>query len=147
MNKQRDYSTEDKMPNVTAGCRPRSRVLTVMAVTVMGASLILTSSVFAHNISLKAAREKAREYARSVRDAPGRNYEHYETDCTIAFPGHNHYVRCTLFFQNAEDRKSGKWTCKERIEVYFRAHQDVGLFDEGLWDKTMYLKHTSQKTC
>jgi hypothetical protein len=114
----------------------------------MGASLVFTSNVFAHNIVLAEAREKAREYARSIRDDPGRNYIHYRTNCVAAFPGHNHYVRCTLFFQNAKDRERGEWTCKENIEVYNKAHGKTfgGLVDR-FGDPTMYIRRTSQRAC
>jgi hypothetical protein len=148
MSKQESNFSRPEMLGRTAGLALRRRVLAGIATMLMSASLILTSSVFAHNINLQAARDKAREYARSIRDSPGRNYVHYETSCVTAFPGHNHYVRCNLYFQNAEDKKLGNWTCTEKIEVYLNAHKKtLGGLVEAFGDPEMHVKQTSKKTC
>lgn len=126
----------------------RRRVLAGIAVLLLGASFIFTGSVSAHSIDLAAAREKAREYARSVRDAPGRNYVHYATSCVRAFTGHNHIVRCTLFFQNTKAKLQGYWTCRENIEVYHNAHgKTLGGLVDRFGDATMYIRRTSQRAC
>jgi hypothetical protein len=127
----------------------RRKVLPGLAAIVMGASLIFTPKVLAHSIDLEAAWEKARDHARSVRNDSNGNYKHYATDCVKAFTGHNHYVRCTIFFQTEKDKERGKWTCRERVEVYHEAHGRTG--PGGIYERfgndTMYLKHTSQKIC
>lgn len=127
----------------------RSRILAGIAALLMGASIIFSPRVSAHNIDLEAAREKARDYARSIRNHPGRTYKHYATDCVRAFSGHNHYVRCTIYFQNAEDRERGEWTCKEQIEVYLDAHRGGGVWgtSEKTQNPTMHIKRTSQRAC
>jgi hypothetical protein len=101
-------------------------------------------SVVAHNIDVVAAREKAREYARQKVADPNRAYEHYTTDCLAAFPRHNHYVRCSIFYQD----KNRVQLCKERIEVYLAAHHNAGGLDLGeITSPTMFIKHTSAKEC
>lgn len=102
--------------------------------------------VFAHTIDVVAAREKARGYARQKVADPNRAYEHYTTDCLAAFSGHNHYVRCAIFYLD-ENRVQ---LCKERIEVYLDAHRrGKGLSETWTWieDPTMFVKHTSAKEC
>jgi hypothetical protein len=94
--------------------------------------------VLAHNIDVVAAREKAREYARKKVADPNRAYEHYTTDCLAVFPGHNHYVRCSIFYQD-ENRNQ---LCKERVEVYAAAHSR---FEFG--SSELFIKHTSAKEC
>jgi hypothetical protein len=98
-------------------------------------------SVVAHNIDVVKARDKAREYARQKVADPNRAYEHYTTDCLAAFPGHNHYVRCSIFYQD-ENRVQ---LCKERIEVYLQPHRKT--MTTNLYDPTMFIKNTSAKEC
>ena len=100
--------------------------------------------VGAHNIDVVKAREKAREYARQKVDDPNRAYQHFTTDCLAAFPGHNHYVRCSIFYLD-DNRKQ---LCKERIEVYLEAHHTAKFPDFGtVTSPTLYVKHTSPKEC
>jgi hypothetical protein len=120
----------------------------IRTTTVLALSLFIIASgipsVKAHNIDVVAAREKAREYARQKVADPNRAYEHYSTDCLAAFPGHNHYVRCSIFYQDENRRQ----LCKERIEVYLAAHHNAGGLDLGrVTDLRMYVKHTSAKEC
>jgi len=100
--------------------------------------------VFAHTIDVAQAREKAREYARKKVDDPNRAYQHFTTDCLAAFPGHNHYVRCSIFY--FDDNRNQ--LCKERIEVYLPAHHAAKFPDFGTVQEFTYnLKHTSTKEC
>lgn len=125
----------------------RITILAMAATLVMGAGLAFTGNASAHNINVQAAREKARDYARAKRSDPGRTYKHYSTDCVAAYPGHNHYVRCTISYQNAADTARGRQTCTERVEVYLRAHLKTILEGTTHMDPTMYLKHTSDRQC
>jgi hypothetical protein len=118
------------------------RVLALIATVVMGASLIFTWSTSAHNIDLAKAREAIREYARGVRNEPGRGYVHYSTDCQKMFPGHNHRVRCVVSYQNEKDSAAGVYTCREAIEVLMPPHSSSS--------PELYLlaaRHTSANTC
>jgi hypothetical protein len=119
------------------------RVLVLIAALSMGASLVFTSSAIAHNIDLDKAWELARNYARSVREESNGKYLHYTTNCVKAFPGHNHFVRCVIEYQNAKDTAAGVYTCKETIELYMVPH-DYGR-DGPVY--TIYARHTSSNKC
>ena len=127
----------------------RSGILGAIAIVLMSTGLIFGSNTRAHNIDLEKAWEKARDYARAKRSDPGRTYKHYATDCVKAFPGHNHIVRCTIFYQNPKDKERGKWTCSERIEVYHDAHGRTG--PGGIFERfgsdVMHIRHTSKRQC
>jgi hypothetical protein len=125
----------------------RMTILAMVAVLITTAGLVFTESTAAHNIDVKAAREKARDYARAKRSDAGRTYKHYSTDCAAAYPGHNHYVRCTISYQNEADTARGRQTCTERIEVYLKAHLKTILEGTTHMDPTMYVKHTSDRQC
>ncbi len=116
-----------------------------VAAILIAANLVLTAPVFAHNIDLEAAWEKARDYARAKRSDPGRTYKH-STDCVEAFPGHNHYVRCTISYQNEGDTARGRQTCTERIEVYLWHHVKPNPLKEFQYPD-MYIKNTSKNQC
>src|SRR6058998_1157308 len=81
----------------------------------------------AHNIDVAMARDKAREYAKQKVADPKRAYEHFTTDCVAAFPGHNHVVRCSIFYLH--DKRNQ--LCKERIEVSLPAHHKANFPDLG----------------
>jgi hypothetical protein len=117
-------------------------LLSVVAAILMGASLIFSGNVSAHNIDVKKAREAARNYARKVRDESGGRYVHYGTNCVAAFPNHNHIARCLIDYQNEEDTKKGVYTCRELIEIKYPVHTD--LTQENF---TMYGYHASANTC
>lgn len=142
-------SRREKTEMTTVGLTPRSGILGVIATILMGASLVFAANALAHNINLEKAWEKARDYARVKRSDPGRTYKHYATDCVEAFPGHNHVVRCTVFYQTLNDKEKGKWTCKERIEVYHEAHRRTGpggIF-ESFGNDAMFIRNTSKRQC
>src|SRR4051812_304328 len=98
------------------------RVLVLIATLSMGVSFSFTWRTSAHNIDLDKAWELARNYARSVREESNGRYLHYTTNCVKAFPGHNHFVRCVIEYQNAKDTAAGVYTCKETIELYMLPH-------------------------
>jgi hypothetical protein len=120
---------------------PRRRVLAGIAVLLMGASLVFTSSASAHNIDVAKAREIARDYARQVRDESGGKYLHYGTTCTRNFPNHNHSARCTINYYNAKDKAAGVYTCRETIEIFLSPHGD------SLPDYRISGRHTSNSNC
>ena len=122
----------------------RRKSLVLLVVFLMATSLVGTRSTSAHNIDLKKAREVAREYARSVRDASGGKYAHYSTNCVRAFPNHNHYVRCLIDYQSASDTEKGVYTCRESIELYLD-HHEGGASGVGSW--VVLGKHTSRNQC
>ena len=72
-------------------------VMLAAVLFVFGVTAMPTPSY--HNIDMVKARDKAREYARKKVDDRNRNYEHFSTDCTPAFEGHNHYARCVIFIR------------------------------------------------
>lgn len=109
--------------------KPTQRVFTAVvigAVVMMAVSFAFTLSTSAHNINLARAREKAREYARLVRDDSDGLYTRYRTDCR-EFPaggGHHHIVRCVIEFDDEVTikSKSGKHVCRETLEINFSPH-------------------------
>ncbi len=116
----------------------------LVCILALGLFLSGIREVSAHNIDVVAAREKAREYARQKVADPNRAYEHYTTDCMAAFPGHNHYVRCSVSYLDANRVQ----LCRERIEVYLAAHSHAKWPDLGeVTSPTLYIKHTSAKDC
>lgn len=127
---------------LTRGFMLRRRIVVGLVATLMGASLLFSGSASAHNIDLAKARETARDFARAVRAASQGNYLHYSTNCVIAFPGHNHIVRCNIEYQNAKDTAAGVYTCKEAIELYLPPH---GRGDTHNY--TVGIRHTSGNKC
>lgn len=114
------------------------RILIGIAALLMGLSLVISPSASAHNVGLAKAKEKARAYARSVLDS-GKGYVQAITRCVNAFPGHNHYVRCTIQYEDRASKEvDGVFACTENIEVYFQSHRDGQNFQ-------YYMKHTSRQ--
>lgn len=97
--------------------------------------------VFAHTIDVAKARDKAREYAKKKVDDPNRTYQHFTTDCLAAFSGHNHVVRCSIFYLD----DSRNQLCKERIEVFLEPHKKT--FITNIGSPEMFIRHTSAKEC
>jgi hypothetical protein len=116
-----------------------SSIIAIVAILI-GASLVFSGRTSAHNIDLKKAREAARDYARSVRDASNGKYAHYSTNCVAAFPGHNHIARCLIDYKNEADAKKGVYTCRELIEIKMAPH------NQGL-DYTLWGEHASSNQC
>ena len=118
----------------------RRRMLTGVALLLMGASLVFPWPTSAHNINLDKAWELARDYARSVRAESNGKYLHYSTNYVKAFRNHNHIVRCVIEYQDAKDTEKDLYTCKEKIEIYMEPHnrgEDFSLFG----------RHTSNNHC
>ena len=114
------------------------RILIGVAALLIGASLVISPSASAHNINLEKAKEKARAYAKSVLDS-GKGYVQSITRCNNAFSGHNHYVRCTIQYEDRASKEvDGVFACTETIEVYFQSHRDGQNFE-------YYMKHTSRR--
>jgi hypothetical protein len=123
----------------------KSTHLLVRATTVIALSLCIIAggvpTVNAHNIDVVKARDKAREYARQKVADPNRAYEHFTTDCLAAFPGHNHIVRCSIFYFD----DSRNQLCKERVEVYVEPHKKT--ISTNTWSNEMFIRPTSAKGC
>jgi len=132
MIKQANNFSPRQLLGITAGLMLRRRALAGIAVILIGASLIFSGIVSAHNIDLKKARELARDYARKVRDESGGKYAHYSTNCVAAFPNHNHIARCLIEYRNEADTKKGVYTCQELIEINLPPHND-GRMGYDLW--------------
>ena len=143
MSTQQNNFRRPTRVGVTRGFVLSRRILAGVATVLMGASLVFTSTVFAHNTDLAKAWELTRDYARSVRAESGGKYLHYSTNCVRAFPGHNHIVRCVIEYQNAKDTAARVYTCKETIELKMKAHSQTG----GYPVYTIYGQHTSNNKC
>ncbi|MFL6229078.1 MAG: hypothetical protein ACJ741_09885 [Pyrinomonadaceae bacterium] len=118
----------------------RRRVIIGISVALMCASLVSPWETSAHNIDPAKAREVAREYARSVREE-GHGYIHYSTSCRTLFPGHNHYVRCEIEYQNEKETKAGVYTCKESLDVFMAPHGNRAP------SYSLFAKHASSNYC
>ncbi len=118
-------------------------VLTGIIAVLMGASLVFTESVSAHNIDLAKAKVLARDYARKVREESQGKYIRSTWNCVNAFPNHNHYVRCLIQHQTVDDKAAGVYSCKETVEL-FMAPDDS--FKGGPLYR-IYAKHTSTNVC
>jgi hypothetical protein len=119
------------------------RVLPLIATVMMGASLVFTGSTSAHNIDLAKANILARDYGRAVRAESQGRFVRFTWKCVNAFPNHNHYVRCVIQYQNAQDKADGVYTCKESLEFFMLAHSlSKGGPGYGIW-----ARHTSYNTC
>jgi hypothetical protein len=86
-----------------------------MAVAVMG-SLLVTGTASAHNISIRAASQKADARAQQVLNAT--SAVEADRSCKAAFQGHNHYARCTLRYDTAATKQTKRYWCTETLDVY-----------------------------
>ena len=93
-------------------------VLSGIAALLIGALLIFPWTTSAHSINLEKAQEFAREYARKVRKESNGKYTHYSTDCWNLFQGHNHYVRCTIEYDDDADKDQTTRLCRESVDVF-----------------------------
>jgi hypothetical protein len=139
MSKQDNDFSRRRMLGMTVGSVLRRRVVARIAAVLMGASLVFSGSASAHNISLDKAWEIARNYARSVRSESGGKYTHYFTDCYSLFQGHNHFVRCSIDYDNEKTKnsKTGSRACRESIDIYLRPHNQGETFD-------YYMRHRDE---
>jgi hypothetical protein len=112
------------------------RVIVGIAVLLMVASLVFPWSASAHNIDVKKATEVAKEYAREVIKESQGKYLHFKWRCGRMYPGHNHYVGCTIEYQNAKDKAAGVYTCKETININMKPNRGKDIYD-------LYASHTS----
>jgi len=113
------------------------RLLPIGVAAAMGTSLFFTGTASAHNINLETAKAKVRPYVSQVLNDPSRGYVQAITRCSRAFSGHNHYIRCTVQYENAESKNvDGVFACTEKVEAYHQSHRD------GI-NYQIYRKHTS----
>ena len=141
MSTQENRFSHRERLGITVSLMLRRRALAGFAVLLMGASFIFSGNASAHNIVLEKAREVARDFARAIRSQSNGNYIHYTTNCVLAYPNHNHIVRCIIGYQNAKDTAKNLYTCKETIEVYLRPHQ------RDLEDFRERIRHTARNKC
>jgi len=66
-----------------------------------------------------AAKAKCREYVQSVIDDPRTAYTTADMKTVNAFPGHNHYVRCTVSYDTPATEHTKRYACIETLDVYF----------------------------
>lgn len=119
----------------------RRRPLVGIVAILMGASLVFSGNVSAHNIDVAKVRELARDYARQVRAESNGKYIHYSTKCVRSNPGHNHYVGCVIEYQNEKDTQAGVYTCKESLVFFMSPHSNsVQSFE-------IFMKHDSYNYC
>jgi hypothetical protein len=119
----------------------RRRVLAVIAAILMCASLVFTLRASAHNISLANAQNMVLQYAETVVDESKGKYIQAETDCYNLFPGHNHYVRCEIYYKDqATKNTTGQGVCYETVDVYVQSHRDGQSFKK-------WMRHTSYQHC
>ena len=138
MRAQENRFARSKKLGMTMGFGPSRRVLAGLAAILIGASLIFSPRVSSHNIGLAKAKEMAREYSLRVLNDPAKDYVQVIRRCANAFSGHNHYVRCTIKYEDKRSKEiDGVFACTETIEVYFQSHRDGQNFQ-------YYMKHTSR---
>lgn len=139
MRKQENNLSHRARWEMLVGLTPGRQMLAVTAALLMGAGLVFSGRVSAHNISEEVAKAKVRRYVRKILDAPKSPYIRATTNCNKAFNGHNHYVRCTVTYKNQENESKGRgYACIEHIEVFFLSHNLL----RGE-NNTYYMKHTS----
>jgi hypothetical protein len=95
----------------------RRRALVAIGVAAaLGASLLVSGPASAHNISIRAAAQKADARAQQVMNAT--IAIEADRSCKAAFQGHNHYARCTLRYDSAATRQTKRYWCSETLDVY-----------------------------
>ncbi len=138
MSKQETDFSRRKMLGQTVCFMLRRSVLAGIIAVLIGASLVFTGSASAHNINLARAKEMALAWANEVVANSPRNYVQGISTCVRAFPGHNHYVRCKIQYEDKVSKNAdGVFACTETIEVYFQSHRDGENYNP-------YMKHTSR---
>ena len=53
---------------------------------------------------------------------------------TPAFPGHNHYVRCAISYDDQSTVSKKYYACKETLDIYMLAHS-------GDRTRTIFMRH------
>ena len=118
--------------------RPLKRlaVLPALAVAVAG-TFAFAGTASADNISLQFAQSKCRSYAQGVVDVSRTPFTSANVKSVNQFPGHNHYVRCTVSYDTPDTAKSKRYACIESLDVYLLAHS-------GDRTRTMFMAHTTR---
>lgn len=100
--------------------RRHLQVKGVAIVATLGATLAVTATASAHNVSQRAAKNEVRAYARAVLSDPEQtpDYTSASTQCEAAQSGHNHIVSCTVLFSTATQKN----VCEDQIQAYEQAH-------------------------
>jgi hypothetical protein len=110
------------------------RRLAVPALAVAGLAAF-TGTASADNISVQFAGSKCKTYAQGVIDST--NFTEANVKWVPAFPGHNHYVRCTVSYDNAATASKKYYACVETLDVYLLPHNADRT-------RTMFMAHTSR---
>ena len=86
------------------------------AVSALVTFAAFTGTASAHNINKSAADAKCRDYVQRVVDNTA--FTRADISSYRAFPGHNHYVRCTAKYDTAQTQASKRYACQETLDVY-----------------------------
>lgn len=95
-----------------------TKMIATTALTALVALAAFTATASAHNISLASAHIKCSNYVQRVVDDPRLPYTAAERSSVRAFPGHNHYVRCTAKYDTAATQNTKRYACEETLDVY-----------------------------
>jgi hypothetical protein len=116
--------------------RPLKRLAVLPALAVAG-TFAFAGTASADNISVQFAQSKCRSYAQRVIDDSRTPFTNANVKSVPVFPGHNHYVRCTVSYDTPATAKSKRYACIESLDVYLLAHS-------GDRTRTMFMAHTSR---
>lgn len=90
-----------------------------LTAAVFAASLACTATASAHNIPMGSAMEQCRQYARDVINDPQTPYTKAKIHAQNAFPGHNHYIRCTVSYDSPQTIPTKDYACVETLDLYY----------------------------
>jgi hypothetical protein len=106
--------------------------LPLIAAAAAVAGLTFTGTASADNISVTTAKSKCRAYVQDVLNRT--DYVEASWKATPAFPGHNHYVRCAISYDDQSTVSKKYYACKETLDIYMLAHS-------GDRNRTIFMRH------
>jgi hypothetical protein len=106
--------------------------LPLVAALAATAGLAVTGTASADNISVPTAKAKCRAYVQDVLNRT--DYVEATWKATPAFPGHNHYVRCAVSYDDEVTINKKYYACKETLDIYMLAHS-------GDRTRTIFMRH------
>jgi hypothetical protein len=112
------------------------RKLVIPALALTGA-FAFTSTASADNISVSKAQSKCRTYAQGVLDDDSTPFTKAHVKSVPVFPGHNHYVRCTVSYDSPQTESTKYYACIETLDVYLLPHNADRT-------RTLFMAHTSR---
>jgi hypothetical protein len=111
--------------------------LAIPALAALAGTLAFAGTASADNISVQFAQSKCRSYAQRVIDNSRTPFTKANVKSVPVFPGHNHYVRCTVSYDTPRTEPTKHYACIETLDVYLLAHS-------GDRTRTMFMAHTSR---